>query len=53
MKIVIFKYNRGWNDVIEEEHEFDDYATEEEINEVYVDWMLEKVSDNFTWYEKE
>lgn len=52
-KTIIFKYNRGWNDTIEEEIEFDVDATEEEINKEYADWMIEQISDSCTWYEKE
>lgn len=52
-KIIVFKHNRGKNDVIVEEIEFDVDATEEVINEEYIDWIIEQVGDSFTWYEKE
>ena len=37
----------------EEEFEFDDDATEEEINDEWVRWILEQAIDHYTWYEKE
>ena len=37
----------------EEEHEFDDDATDELITEAYMDWVWKRVSDNYTWYRKE
>lgn len=53
-KIIIFRHRTGFrsDDYYEEEMEFDDNATDEEIGEVYVDWVFEQVGDNFTWYEK-
>jgi hypothetical protein len=52
-KIIIFKYNRGWNDVIKEEIEFDVDATDVEIDEAYSTWMIGHIADSCTWYEKE
>ena len=55
MKKIIFKYQRDFSghDVVEEEVEFDDDATEEEINGEFANWMIEQISDSCTWYEKE
>lgn len=36
----------------EEEVEFEDNATDEEIHGYYVEWVWQKVGDNFTWYKK-
>ena len=52
-KIIIFKHNDGFNNIIEDEFEFDDNATDEEINEQYIDWMIELITDYCTWFEKE
>jgi len=54
-KTIVFKYRYGHNDseIITEEHEFDDDVTEDEINEAYIEFMLQQVSDSCTWYEKE
>lgn len=54
-KIIIFKHRDGLrrDDYYEEEFEFEDDATEEEINEAYINWIIQEVGDNFTWYEKE
>lgn len=54
MKKTVFKHRYGIADheVDEIEVEFDDDATEEEINEEWRQWVWEKVSDSFTWYEK-
>ena len=54
-KIIIFKHRQGFrsDDYYEEEMEFEDDATEEEINEAYINWIIQEVGDNFTWYEKE
>ena len=53
MKTIIFKYRRGWNDVIEEEMEFKDGVTEAEIEGAFADWMISQIVDSCTWYEKE
>ncbi|GAB6499056.1 MULTISPECIES: hypothetical protein [Bacillus cereus group] len=54
MKTIVFKWNYGIgeHEVEEEEFEFDDNATEEEINKEWHDWIWSKVSEQFTWYEK-
>lgn len=52
MKKVIFKCGENMNHY-EEEMEFDDNTTEEEINEAWLNWVLEQVLDNYTWYYKE
>lgn len=51
MKKVIFKCNENMNQY-EEEMEFDDDATEEDINKEWADWILQQVIDNYTWYYK-
>ncbi len=55
MKKIIFQYKYGIDDheVYEEEKEFSDRATEEGINETYVEWVFEQISDKCTWYVKE
>lgn len=55
MKTIIFKYNpwRGDHNADIEEVEVDDNETEEEINEMFLDWLMEKVMEHSTWYEKE
>lgn len=54
-RTVVFKYNpwHGAHNADIEEIEVDDNATEEEINEMWQEWLWEKVSDHATWYEKE
>lgn len=54
-KSVVFKYNpwHGDHNAHTEEVEFDDTATEEEINKAWGDWLWEKASEHSTWYEKE
>lgn len=53
MKTIVFKYTRGFNDIVEEEVEFDDNATEEEINQEFHNWVWESIiGDHVTWYEK-
>lgn len=53
-KTIVFKYNpyNGDHNAYEEEVEFDDDATEEEINKEWADWLWEKASEHATWYEK-
>lgn len=52
--IVVFRrrYGVGQHDVKEQEVEFDDNATEEEIRDVYEVWLWNQVMDEFTWYKK-
>lgn len=52
-KIIIFEYYRGWNDKIKEEFEFDIDADEEEIQQVFEDWVWELIGDKVHFYEKE
>ncbi|MBU5439478.1 hypothetical protein KQI42_15795 [Tissierella sp. MSJ-40] len=54
-KIIVFcyRYGPGDHNTTKVEIEFDKDATEEEINETYVDWILETVREKCTWYEKE
>ena len=49
---VIFKCCENMNKY-EEEFEFEDDVTDEEIQEEYADWVWSQVSDNFTWYRVE
>ncbi|MGG3890301.1 hypothetical protein [Metabacillus fastidiosus] len=54
MRIIVFKYTRGFNDIVEEEVEFENDVTEEEINKEFESWVWERViGDHVTWYEKE
>lgn len=54
MRTIVFKYNpwRGEHNAKTVEVEVDDNTTEEEINEMWHDWVWEKVADHSTWYEK-
>lgn len=54
MRTIVFKYNPyiGEHNAYIKEVEVDNDATEEEINEMWHDWVWEKVSDCATWYEK-
>ena len=55
MRTIVFSYNpwRGAHNADTEEVEVDDDTTEEEINEMWQDWVWEKVGGHVTWYEKE
>lgn len=55
MRTVVFKYNpyRGEHNADIEEIEIDDDTTEEEICEMWQDWLWERVSSYASWYEKE
>ncbi|MFO1442885.1 hypothetical protein KDN24_06605 [Bacillus sp. Bva_UNVM-123] len=55
MKTIIFKYQRDFSghDVVVEEVEFDDDATEQEINDEFANWMIEQICDSCSWCEKE
>lgn len=55
IRTIVFHHRRGLSDhdIYEEEREFDVNTTDEEINEEYIEWVLEQIGDNFTWYEKE
>lgn len=54
MKTIVFSYNRRANDTMTEEVEFEDNATEEEINKEFESWVWEMcIGDHVTWYEKE
>lgn len=46
---VIFECSENRNNH-EEEYEFEDDATDEEIQKEYEDWVWEQVGDNYTWY---
>jgi len=49
---VIFRCSENRNQH-EEEIEFEDGTTDEEIEEEYVEWVWQEVGDNYTWYKKE
>jgi hypothetical protein len=55
LKTIVFRHRTGFreDDFYEEEMTFKDNATEDEIRESYVDWILQEVEDHFSWYEKE
>jgi len=49
---VIFRCDENMNQH-QEEIEFEDDATEEEIQEAFVDWVWSEVRDNYTWYRED
>lgn len=51
MFTVIFECSENQNQH-KEEREFDDDATEEEIEAEYVTWVWEEVGDNYGWHRK-
>lgn len=55
MRKITFVHNRGWGEHnrYTEVQEFDDDATEKDIQDAYVDWVWEQIGDNFTWFEGE
>lgn len=55
MKTVVFKYNPwiGEHNAHIAEVEVEDDATEEEINEMWQNWLWDQVSEYSTWYEKQ
>ncbi len=55
MRTIVFRHRYGLGDhhVYEEEFEFEDDDTEEEITKEYIEWVFEQVGEQFTWYEKE
>jgi hypothetical protein len=53
MKVIVFSYSKGWNDLIEEEFEFENDVTEEEIGKEFEEWIWNLIGDNCSWYEKE
>ncbi|TPG93530.1 hypothetical protein EEL32_00295 (plasmid) [Brevibacillus laterosporus] len=54
MKTVVFRHKQGYEDfdLHEEEFEFADDATEEEIQKEFEEWVWNIIGDYFTWYEK-
>jgi hypothetical protein len=52
LKTIIFTYSRGWNDVIEEEFEYEEDVTEEEIQKDFEEWVWNEIGDLFNWHEK-
>jgi hypothetical protein len=53
VKTIIFKHYRGWNDVIEEEFEYEEDVTDEQINKDFEDWIWNEIGDSFSWRVKE
>jgi len=48
---VIFKCVENMNEH-EEEMEFEDNITDEEIEEEHKEWVWQEVGDNYYWYKK-
>lgn len=53
MKKIVFSYSKGWNDLFEEEFEYEDDVTDQEIDEHFEEWIWEQIGDRCHWYEKE
>ena len=51
MFIVIFECSENMN-TFKKEFEFEDDATEEEIEKEYIGWVWQEVGDNYCWYKK-
>lgn len=52
MKTIVFKCSENGKRR-EEEVEFEDDATEEEIEKEFETWVWQEVGDNYCWFEKE
>lgn len=53
MRTVVFRHVPGiGHRPYEVTMEFEDDATDEEIQKEYVDWVWEQIGDQFTWYEE-
>ena len=54
VKRIVFEhqYGHGLGNTSKEVFEFDDYVTDEEIEQEYVGWMISLVADSCTWYEE-
>lgn len=52
MKTVVFEYEKGWNDIEKEEMEYENDATDEEIQEDFEEWIWNIIGDRCNWYEK-
>lgn len=52
MVTVIFECSENMNQH-EEEVEFEDDATDKEIESAYVEWVWNEVGDNYAWYRKQ
>lgn len=48
---VVFSCNENMNRY-EEEMEFEDGVTDEQIEEEWKEWVWEQVGDNYSWYRK-
>jgi len=55
MRIIIFshQYGHGKHNSYQEEMEFEDDVTDEDISKEYQDWVWERIGDSFSWYDKE
>jgi len=49
---VVFECSENMNEH-EEEFEFDDNATDKEIEEEYKEWVWNEIGDRYCWYRKE
>lgn len=54
MRTIIFRHRTGMgeHEIYEEEFQFEDNITEENIQEEYEQWVWQQIGDEFTWYEK-
>lgn len=53
-KVIVFRFRKGLNehDIIEDEMEFNQTASVEEINKEYYEWFWNIVGDSVNWFEK-
>lgn len=53
-KVIVFRFRKGLNehDIIEDEIEFNQTASVEEINKEYYEWFWNIVGDSVNWFEK-
>ena len=49
---VIFECSENMNEH-SEEFEFDDNATDKEIEEEYIEWVWNEIGDRYCWYRKD
>ncbi|HDR7765511.1 TPA: hypothetical protein QCY08_002486 [Bacillus paranthracis] len=52
--MIVFRFRKGLNehDIIEDEMEFNQTASVEEINKEYYEWFWNIVGDSVNWFEK-
>lgn len=53
MRKIQFTYQRGWGDKVTEIVEFEDEDDDYVIEQIYQDWVWEKIGDLFNWEEIE